>query len=411
MSLELGYQPPRIPEDDAARVAELREYAILDTPPERAFDDLTALASSIVGAPIALISLVDTDRQWFKSRIGLEGTETPREVSFCAHAILDSGPLVIEDATLDPRFAGNPDVIGGPRVRFYVGTPLETPTGHRIGTLCVIDRKPRSLSKKDEDALRIVARQVMVQLELRKAGVELRRQGERLLAVSRMKDEFVSVVSHELRTPLTAIKGSLQLLVDGDIDDPSDRDKLQRAALSNSERLIRLVNDILDISKIEAGGLQLRRQPADPRELAATAVRSIAQVAVPARVALRVEAEEPLPSIDVDPDRIVQALVNLISNAVKFSPANAAVVVGIARDGSGLRFDVTDSGPGIPEASMDRLFRKFSQLDNPDGRRVSGTGLGLAISRGIVEQHGGRIAVRSTPGAGSTFTIHLPLTH
>lgn len=410
MTAGLGYQPAPVPADDATRVAELREYAILDTPPEQAFDDLTALASAIAGTPIALISLVDSGRQWFKSRIGLDGAETPREVSFCAHAILESRPLVVEDARLDPRFAGNPDVVGGVGVRFYAGTPLESPAGHRLGTLCVIDRKPRTLSAKDEEALRIVARQVMVQLELRKAGVELRRQSERLAVVSRMKDEFVSVVSHELRTPLTAIKGSLQLLVDGDIDDASDRDKLQRAALSNSERLIRLVNDILDISKIEAGGLQLRRAPVAPYELATTAARSIAQVAAAARVEVTVEAAGDLPAIDVDADRIVQALVNLISNAVKFSPGNAAVDVRVSRDARGVRFAVTDRGPGIPSESIGRLFRKFSQLDNSDARRVSGTGLGLAISKGIVEEHGGHITVESTPGAGSTFTIELPPT-
>lgn len=409
MKTEPSYQPAAIPADEAGRLAELRDYAILDTPPEQAFDDLTALASSIAGTPIALVSLVDQGRQWFKSRVGFEPTETPREVAFCAHAILDSRTFVVEDATLDPRFAGNPIVTGGEGIRFYAGAPLETASGHRLGTLCVIDRQPRTLSPEDEAALRIIARQVMVQLELRKAGLELRQQGEHLAAVSRMKDEFVSVVSHELRTPLTAIKGSLQLLVDGDIDDPSDRERLQIAALSNSERLIRLVNDILDISKIEAGGLQLRKRAVDPLDLASTAVRSIAQVAVPARVALTIQAPDGLPAIEVDGDRIVQALVNLISNAVKFSPANAAVVVEIARDATELRFAITDAGPGIPEESIGRLFRKFSQLDTSDARRASGTGLGLAISKGIVEEHGGRITVRSEPGAGSTFSIYLPL--
>ena len=409
MTAALGYQPAPIPPDESARLAELRDYAILDTPPEQAFDDLTALASSIAGTPMALISLIDDGRQWFKSRIGIDAPETPREISFCAHAILDSRTFVVEDATRDARFAGNPDVIGGPEIRFYAGAPLETQAGHRIGTLCVVDRQPRTLSAEDEEALRIIARQVIVQLELRKAGLELRRQSERLAAVSRMKDEFVSVVSHELRTPLTAIKGSLQLLVDGDIDDASDRERLQAAALSNSERLIRLVNDILDISKIEAGGLQLRKHPADPRELAAIAVRSIAQFAVTARVALTIQAQEGLPPIDVDADRIVQALVNLMSNAVKFSPSNAAVVIDVAREAAELRFSVSDAGPGIPAESIGRLFQKFTQLDTSDARRVSGTGLGLAISKGIVEQHGGRITVKSVPGTGSTFSIHLPL--
>lgn len=409
MRLGPGYESAELPANEVERLATLREYAILDTPAERAFDDLTALASSIIGTPIALVSLIDSGRQWFKSRVGLEPEETPRETAFCAHAILDSRTFVVEDATLDPRFSGNPLVVGDAGIRFYAGAPLETPGGHRLGTLCVIDRQPRTLSAKDEESLRIIARQVMVQLELRKAGIELRRQQERLTVVSRMKDEFVSVVSHELRTPLTAIKGSLQLLVDGALDDAADRELLQRAALANSERLIRLVNDILDISKIEAGGLQLRKQVVDPRELVAIAVRSIAQMAVPHGVTFAVQAQDDLPAIDVDSDGIVQALVNLISNAVKFSPANAVVRIEVVRERQEVRFSITDVGPGIPAESIGRLFQKFTQLDSSDARRSSGTGLGLAISKGIIEQHGGRITVRSEPGAGSTFSIHLPL--
>lgn len=408
-SARAGYQPASLPADEAARLQELREYAILDTPVEQAFEDLTALASSIAGTPIALISLVDADRQWFKSRIGLDVPEMSREVSFCAHAILDSATFVVEDAHLDPRFAGNPEVLGGPQIRFYAGAPLETPSGQRVGTLCVIDKVPRSLSDRDNEALRIIARQVVTQLELRKAGVQLRHHSERVAAANRMKDEFVSVVSHELRTPLTAIKGSLQLLLDGEIEDPVDRGKLQHAALANAERLIRLVNDILDISKIDAGALQLRRQPVHPRELAETAVRSVGQVAVAAGVELTIATDGRLPQINVDADRIVQALVNLISNAVKFSAPGMAVSVSVTPDGDEIRYAVSDAGPGIPAEALPRLFQKFSQLDSSDARRVSGTGLGLAITKGIVEEHGGRVSVGSTPGTGSTFTIHLPV--
>lgn len=403
-----AYQPAPVPPDEPARLAELHAYRILDTPPERAFDDLTALASSIAGTPIALVSLIDAGRQWFKSRVGLDSTETPRDIAFCAHAILGSDPLVVEDATRDPRFAGNPDVVGGERIRFYAGTPLESPGGHRLGTLCVIDRVPRTVSPQVEAALSIIARQVVTQLELRKAGFELREQSARLAAMSRMKDEFVSIVSHELRTPLTAIKGSLQLLIEGAVDDEDERAHLQAAALSSAERLIRLVNDILDVSKIEAGALQLRRRPVDVRTLVDTAVQGIAEVARAAGVGLRVELDGEPPTIDADADRVVQALVNLMSNAVKVSAQGKTVVIGVARDGAGVRFDVRDEGPGIPADSMDRLFRKFSQLDSSDARRMGGTGLGLVISQGIVEQHGGRIDVSSRPGAGSTFTIHLP---
>lgn len=157
-----------IPENEAARLETLRQYQILDTDSEETFDDLTRLAAYICQTPNALISLIDANRQWFKARVGIKARETPRNVSFCGHAILHRDCFIIEDALFDERFADNPIVIGEPFVRFYAGMPLWSPEGFAIGTLCVIDRKPRTLDKKQIDALRMLANQVMSQLELRR---------------------------------------------------------------------------------------------------------------------------------------------------------------------------------------------------------------------------------------------------
>jgi anti-sigma regulatory factor (Ser/Thr protein kinase) len=160
---------------ESARLAALRQYAILDTEPEQRFDDLTLLASQICGAPIALITLVDAERQWFKSRVGLSQRETSRTISFCSHAIEQRGLFVIKDATQDARFRNNPQVTGGHRIRFYAGAPLVTPEGHALGTICVIDHVPRDLTADQRLAMEALRRQVEAQLELRRNLLDLER--------------------------------------------------------------------------------------------------------------------------------------------------------------------------------------------------------------------------------------------
>ena len=160
--------------DEAERLKALHQYRILDTKPEQAFDDLTLIASQICGTPIALISLVDEDRQWFKARIGTDVQETPRSISFCAHAIQEKGIFTVPDALNDDRFRDNPVVKGEPHIRFYAGAPLTTRDGYALGTLCVIDYVPRRLTNEQNNALMALERQVAAQLELRRNLDELR---------------------------------------------------------------------------------------------------------------------------------------------------------------------------------------------------------------------------------------------
>lgn len=231
-----------------------------------------------------------------------------------------------------------------------------------------------------------------------------------LYEVDRLKNEFVSVVSHELRTPLTSIKGALQLLVtDGGEEDPDQR-TLVDVALSNTERLIRIINDILDISKIEAGKLELNARACEPADLVRMSMQAVEAIAIGASVAIVPVVAPRAPAVMADPDRTVQALVNLLSNALKYAPPRSEVTVEVKPGSIGKVFvSVTDRGRGIPPDKLDQLFQKFQQVDGADTRQFRGTGLGLAITKALIEAQGGEVFVTSEVGRGSTFTVTLPV--
>lgn len=177
---------PRLPPDEQERLAALRAFRILDTSADAAFDDLTRLTAAVCATPIALVSLIDEHRQWFKSRVGLAATETSRDVAFCAHAILGDAPLVVENATADVRFRDNPLVRGEPHIRFYAGAPLVDVGGHKLGTLCVIDRLPRSFGDSQVEMLAGLSRQVMHLIELHRCARQLADSLERARILSRL---------------------------------------------------------------------------------------------------------------------------------------------------------------------------------------------------------------------------------
>lgn len=503
-----------LPGNELERLRALDSYQILDTPAEAGFDDLTWLAGAICGAPIALVTMVAEGRQWFKSSLGLPARETPRDESFCSHAILrPADMLVVEDATKDDRFADNPLVLGDPAIRFYAGVPLITPDGLPIGTFCVIDRVPRTLNAEQTRALRVLAGSAMALLDLRRSVREMREQRAQLLRtlntvptaimilaapsgeivlqnraaedllgasfqvlnkdgatvppkdwgtfralngetvhgqelkiataagrvvpiylnaapirnaagvivgavagfqditalaeLGRLKDDFVATVSHELRTPLTSIKGSLQLLAADETLGP-DQAQLLGVASANADRLVRMVNDILDMAKIEAGALALQRTRVMVADLARAAFQNVRPIATGAGIELEVSVEAGVRPIFVDTDRMVQALVNLLSNAIKFAPRGSTVTLAATRrDDGGVAIAVHDAGGGIPPDRLPGLFEKFTQLQPGATNQGRGTGLGLTITKALVEQHGATITVRSSPQTGTTFTIDL----
>ena len=662
---------PAYPLDEASRLATLRGLKILDTPSEERFDRLTRLAKHLLDVPIALVSLIDSNRQWFKSRQGLDASETPRNISFCGHAIHNDHVFIIPDTLHDARFADNPLVTGAPFIRFYAGQPLKALDGSRVGTLCVIDTEPRQLSQIQLDGLRdlgvlaenelnfmeyqhvaealresaarlnlaltasrscmwdadlvtgrivldvqwsqmlgeephetdisfehlaqLVPAEEEPEIKLRMAATlkddkkdywvvhrvrhrlghwiwvesrgrviardasgralrmigtntditerkkseeslvrignlhraivegaghliittdtegvilafnraaerslgyradeligkftpavfhdpaEVVRRAQQLTAagqpvepgfevfvvgsrkhimgdahewtyirkdgtrfpvlltvtalrdasgeiyaflgiasdisdrvkIERMKSEFISTVSHELRTPLTSIRGSLGLIAGGVAGElPAQAKALVDIAHKNSERLILLVNDILDMEKIEAGKMEFRPKPTDLLLLLAQALDGNRAYAQQFGVTYELETSLNCATVNVDANRLLQVLANLLSNAAKFSPAGGRVVVAATSDGRHVRVAVSDCGSGIPEQFRSRIFQKFAQADSSDTRMKGGSGLGLSITKAIVEQMGGSIGFVSQPNILTTFFVDFPI--
>jgi signal transduction histidine kinase len=381
---------------------------VLDTPREERFDRIVRAAARMFGVPVALVSLLDESRQWFKARVGLAAPETPRDVSFCGHAILGANTFVVPDAWKDPRFHDNPLVLGAPFVRFYAGHPVRAPDGSRVGTLCLLDTVPRDFSDADRAALADLAAWVELEFD----AVTVRRARVALEEQERMKNEFVSTVSHELRTPLTSIRGSLALLAGG-VAGPLAPPVAEMVGIAhkNSERLLRLINDILDLDKVESGRLDVCLEPVELAPLLAQAVEAHRGYADTYGVRVELALEAPGARARVDVDRLGQVVANLLSNAIKFSPRGERVTVRLSREGSRLRVGVEDRGPGVPDAFRARIFQRFAQADGSDARKRSGTGLGLSIARALVERQGGTLDFTSAPGAGSTFWFDLPEWH
>ncbi len=400
-------QPAPLPENEEDRLEKLRRYQILDTSPEESFDRITRIVGEIIGVPIALVSLVDKDRQWFKSRYGLDASETPRDLAFCAHAILGDGLFVVEDASKDPRFADNPLVANDPSIRFYAGAPLITPDGLNLGTLCAIDREPHQLTKQQSQVLVDLSHVVVDEMELRIALRKSLDETAQEVSLRTQKDAFISMVSHELRTPLTSIRGSLGLLEGGAMNDkPEEAIKLVSMANRNVINLLHLIDDLLDFQQIVMGKMELEFEVLDVGSLVREACENMAGYAHESGVNILINDETTVPIVG-DATRLSQVLANLISNAIKFSCRNDDVVVSIYVDDGGVCIEVKDNGAGIPEDFKDRVFEHFSRA--PGQHKTKGSGLGLAISKAIVESHRGRIEFESTAGSGTTFQVKLPL--
>ncbi|MFB5604880.1 MAG: ATP-binding protein [Nitrosarchaeum sp.] len=387
-------------------------------PPEEKFDRITRIAQILFDVPIALVSLVDTNRQWFKSCAGLSATETPRSMSFCAHAILHEDVLVIEDATKDDRFSDNPLVTGEPFIKFYAGKPIQNADNQMLGTLCIIDKIPRKFSKSDKTVLADLAKWVekefqsitlnrklqentakllRVEQELRQQNEilenEIKIQTEKLITTEKISALGImsSRLAHDLKNPLTIIKtysDILSIKLESHMDDAM---KQRCSVLKKSIRhLERIIDDTLNFVKTT-------KITSSTNSINTMLKNSIESIDLPDTATL-VLPENDI-QINCDGEKLKAVFSNLITNSLQAIDNSGKIIIRTKNEASKIIIEIEDSGAGIPEEILPKIF------DPLFTSKPTGTGLGLGICKSIIEQHQGTISVRNNP---TTFTITLP---
>ncbi|NJW53047.1 ATP-binding protein [Salinimicrobium oceani] len=543
--------------EEIKRLKTLLSYGILDSEPEEEFQELAQLIAAICEVPVAIISMLDDQRQWYKAKVGMDATELPKNETICQYTLLQNEILEITDALKDERVRENPHVKAENGIRYYAGISLQAPNGHNIGTVCVADIKPRELSASQKSSLKLLSRQVMTLLEARKKNRELTKELQYILnekikqaeeklilkeneyqhllesikrsnsvvefspegyilstnsifrsftgyseeellgqhhsmlldgdqgvksdkfwqalqngdykagrfkrirksgqevwmqatynpikspdgsvnkvikiaqditleieaekalqeaklaaeSLNRQKDSFIANVSHEIRTPIHAVLGFTELLLEQETE-PQKLSYL-KSVKTAGDSLLFIINDILDLSKIEAGIIQMHLSNFSVRQVVQNVFSILHLKAKQKQLKLSYEIAPEVPEFLIgDSNRLSQVLLNLLGNALKFTLKGSVDLVISAEEIEDatfmVHFEVRDTGMGIPEDKLERIFQRFSQADESISRKYGGTGLGLNISRQLVERQHGTMTVTSTEGKGSKFTFSIP---
>jgi len=390
--------------NERARLDALMSYKILDSFPENDFDAITKLASEICETPISLITLVDKDRQWFKSRLGIDLSETKREYSFCAHAIkTPEENFVVENPETDLRFFDNPFVTDAPFVKYYAGVPLVDADGFALGTLCVIDTKPKKLSDFQLHALEILANQVMKLMELHKTNNKLVENHNTLLTRYKDLEQFSSVVSHDLKSPLNNITQFTKMFKEdyGQSIDPAGNLMLDYIEKS-SEELKKLVDGILNYYKYDNLNLE-KKEKIRLKEFSEYIITLL-------KTNDEFEFILPDPKAKLFSNRIAlgQILYNLIGNSIKYNDKAKGIIEIIFEKTDGFSvITVKDNGSGIAQENFEKVFEVFQTLGKTDRFQSKGTGLGLSTVKKMVDKLDGTIELQSVPGQGAEFKMYL----
>lgn len=392
----------KIPANEQERLSALYEYNILDTLPEEHYDNITKLASEICNTPIALVSLVDEARQWFKSKQGLPAqmTDTSREQAFCSYAILKPNEMMlVPDARLDERFSDSPLVTGPTNINFYAGVPLVTQKGYPVGTLCIIDHKPKEMTEGQKEALKILAKQVVQLLELHKRNQDLERSRLQLENVNKELDKFAHAVAKDIKSPLGTIMQLSDIML-GNYKQKLDAEGQQMLSTikHSSVKLKKLTDDILNHAS-KAYAIEEGKQQFDFKELVQGIFDSKTK---------NTDASIKISAIDKNvyayKGIVAQVLDLLIDNALTHNDKEKKIVqVNLTQDKWHYTIAITDNGNGIPFQDLRKIFDLFYVGD--EKKNDSHSGVGLTTVKQLIEKLDGKVDVLSEEGNGSTFTF------
>lgn len=418
---------------DPARLRALLETELMDSEADEGFDSYTRLANRFLGSRVSLISLVDSERQFFKSQTGLhtpwcDMRGTPLDHSMCATVVESKRVLRVDDTHQDPKWRNHLAVtnIG---VGSYLGFPIHSPDGYVLGSFCVIDSGPRHWTDIEMETLALLTRMLESKVRLRceidkrnQIAIRLNETNLQLREYSEKVKRMMAVLAHEIRTSVTSMKGHGEIAASS--GDPAERDASVQAIRQNTDHLLILVNDILETTRIETGAIRFESIVFDPVELTQDILVSLEPNVDAGQVSLHFA---PTPAdipkrVAGDPTRIRQILMNLATNALKFTERGSVTlrlnfepVARRADDFSNkgiagvLQWEVSDTGPGISPEQLEKLFHPYQQADSSVFRRYGGSGMGLYISKELAEAMGGSIEATSEVGQGSTFRVRVPV--
>lgn len=396
-----------IPVNEKERLTKLKEYNILDTPEEESFDEIVKLASIICKVPMSTITLIDEKRQWFKAKVGLKYQETSREIAFCAHVINGDDLMIINDAAEDERFADNPMVTSDPDIRFYAGMPLITPDGNKLGTICVIDNVPRTLTEEQKFALQILAKNVITLLELRLKNSNLSdtlttlySQSNEIERINNINTRLLSILAHDLKNPLGVIQQVTDMYLAGQISS-DDMNEIFTELKKNVKNALDMLNEVLQWGTAQVEGRATDFQEFNIYDLIEQKQESYYLLLKSKGNKLVNLCEKEL-NFKADLNMMRFILRNLIMNANKFTKGGTISVQTFDGDDF-VEIVVSDTGVGMKPSQINRLFQWETRQSSDGTSGEKGTGLGLLICNEFVHKQGGKIWVESSLGNGSKF--------